>query len=101
MSNPLEAIASFSRGGSVVAGFQSGTGPANSADFSQTLTAMMREAAGTIAAGEKTAIMGIQGEASVQQVVQSIMEAERSLNTMIAIRDKVVSAYVEISRMQI
>ena len=51
--------------------------------------------------GEAAAIAGIQGKVSAQQVVQSIMTAEESLQAAIAIRDKVVSAYQEISRMAI
>ncbi|WP_297322967.1 flagellar hook-basal body complex protein FliE [uncultured Bartonella sp.] len=41
------------------------------------------------------------GDVSVRQVVNSVMDAERSLNTAIAIRDKIVQAYLEVSRMQI
>ena len=41
------------------------------------------------------------GDVSVREVVNSVMDAERSLNTAIAIRDKIVQAYLEISRMQI
>ena len=52
-------------------------------------------------AGEKAAISGIQGKASVQQVVDAVMSAERSLQTAIAIRDKITGAYQDISRMAI
>lgn len=41
------------------------------------------------------------GDVSVREVVNSVMDAERSLNTAIAIRDKLVQAYLEVSRMQI
>jgi flagellar hook-basal body complex protein FliE len=51
--------------------------------------------------GEKTAIDAIQGKASIQSAVMATMEAEQSLQAAIAIRDKVVSAFLEISRMQI
>jgi flagellar hook-basal body complex protein FliE len=37
----------------------------------------------------------------VQQVVEAVMAAEQALQSAIAVRDKVVSAYLEISRMQI
>ncbi|MGY2047705.1 flagellar hook-basal body complex protein FliE [Methylobacterium sp. JK268] len=52
-------------------------------------------------AGEAASISGLQGKASAQQVVEAVMSAEQSLQTAIAIRDKVVSAYLEISRMTI
>lgn len=50
---------------------------------------------------EKTAIAGLNGKAPVQQVVEQVMAAERTLQTAIAVRDKVVAAYQEISRMAI
>jgi len=34
-------------------------------------------------------------------VVERILEAERSLQTGLAVRDKLVSAYLEVTRMQI
>jgi flagellar hook-basal body complex protein FliE len=37
----------------------------------------------------------------VHKVVESIMSAQRSLQSALAIRDKVVTAYQEISRMNI
>ncbi|WP_265975274.1 flagellar hook-basal body complex protein FliE, partial [Brucella intermedia] len=50
---------------------------------------------------EATSIQGIKGDAPVRDVVSSVMEAEQSLQTAIAIRDKIVQAYLEISRMPI
>ena len=46
-------------------------------------------------------IAGIKGQAGTYEVVSSIMQAEQSLRMAVAIRDKIVSAYLEISRMQI
>ena len=62
---------------------------------------MAADAIGTLKAGEATAIAGMQGQAPLQQVVQAVMQAEQALRTAIAVRDKVVGAYQEISRMQI
>ncbi|HUI21420.1 MAG TPA: flagellar hook-basal body complex protein FliE [Methylocella sp.] len=59
------------------------------------------EAIDTLKAGESAAISGLQGQTSVQNVVESVMSAERSLQTVVAIRDKVVSAYQTISQMAI
>ena len=50
---------------------------------------------------ESVAIGGVVGAASTQEVVEAVMEAERTLQTAIAIRNKVVEAYLEMSRMQI
>ncbi len=69
-------------------------------DFSQVF-AQVGEAIDTLKAGKSTAISGLQGQTSVQHVVESVMSAERSPQTVIAIRDKIVSAYQSISQMAI
>jgi len=51
--------------------------------------------------GEAAAMSGLQGQTSTQNVVESVMKAEHSLQTAIAIRDKLVSAYQSISQMAI
>ncbi|OYX02747.1 MAG: flagellar hook-basal body protein FliE [Rhizobiales bacterium 32-66-8] len=71
------------------------------ADFSTVLARMSSDAVDSVKAGEAAAISGIQGKASVQNVVQAIMSAEQTVQTAIAVRDKVVAAYQEISRMAI
>lgn len=73
----------------------------NAPDFAQVLAEVSTSAIDTLKAGEAAAISGIQGKASAQQVVEAVMSAEQTLQSAIAIRDKVVSAYQEISRMQI
>ncbi len=74
---------------------------ASAADFSTMLARMSSDAVDSVRTGEATAISGIGGKASVQQVVEAIMNAEQTLQTAIAVRDKVVAAYQEISRMAI
>jgi flagellar hook-basal body complex protein FliE len=55
----------------------------------------------TMRTGEAAAISGVKGDASVQEVVNAVMSAEQQLRAAIAVRDRVVAAYQEISRMQI
>ena len=59
------------------------------------------ELAGIVRAGEQAAIAGVTGAMPLQQVVETVMHAERTLTTAMSIRDKVVSAYLELTRMQI
>ena len=47
------------------------------------------------------AIKGLQGQAPVQDVVQAVMKAQTSLQTALALRDKAVTAYQDITRMPI
>jgi len=72
-----------------------------SEDFGGMLARMVNDTVDTLKSAEAVSISGIKGKASVQQVVESVMAAEQSLQTAIAIRDKAVSAYLEISRMAI
>ena len=51
--------------------------------------------------GETAAVSGMQGQLPMQDVVMKVMEAERAFATAMAVRDKAVSAYLELSRMQI
>ncbi len=77
------------------------TPAAPGASFGQVLADVSAGVVGDLKAGEATAISGLQGKASVQQVVESVMGAEQSLNTAMAIRDKAVSAYQSLSQMAI
>ena len=70
-------------------------------DFGAMLTQLATNAANVVRQAEATSIAGIQGTATVQQVVEAVMSAEQTLQGAVAIRDKVVAAYLELSRMQI
>ena len=70
-------------------------------DFTQMLAQVAAEAAASLKAGEAAAISGIQGKASVQEVVNAVLTAERTLQTTFAVRDKILAAYQEVSRMAI
>lgn len=49
---------------------------------------------------ESMSFAGIKGTATTREVVDSVMEAQQTLQTAIALRDKVVSAFLEITKMQ-
>jgi flagellar hook-basal body complex protein FliE len=71
------------------------------ADFGAMLSQMSTHALGAVKNAEAMSIAGVRGQASVQQVVEAVMSAEQTLQSVVAVRDKVVGAYLEISRMQI
>lgn len=103
----ISAISSFRSLGGTAATTLTQTAPTAatpgvaSSDFSDVFAKVSTEAIDTLKTGESAAISGIQGRSSVQHVVQAIMSAEQTLQTTIAVRDKVVAAYQEISRMGI
>jgi flagellar hook-basal body complex protein FliE len=55
----------------------------------------------TLQSAEAISLKALVGEADTRQVADAVMSAEQSLQTAIAIRDKIVTAYLEVSRMQI
>lgn len=75
--------------------------PAGGQDFSQMLLSLASDAARSVQAGEQAATAQMRGQGSVQHAVEAIMRAEQNLQAAIAIRDKAVAAYQELSRMQI
>jgi flagellar hook-basal body complex protein FliE len=77
------------------------TSSVGSTDFASVMADVASNAVDAVRGGEATAISGIQGKASVQNVVEAILNAEQTLQTALAVRDKVVAAYQEISRMSI
>jgi flagellar hook-basal body complex protein FliE len=50
---------------------------------------------------EQVSVTAMQGKADVREVVDAVMSAEQSLQAAIAVRDKIVTAYLEVSRMAI
>ncbi|AHA27640.1 flagellar hook-basal body complex protein FliE [Candidatus Liberibacter americanus] len=69
--------------------------------FSSLLADMAKEAVGDIKRAESASFDALQGKTSIREAADSILQAERTLQTSIAIRDKIISAYLEISKMQI
>jgi flagellar hook-basal body complex protein FliE len=75
--------------------------PTEGPSFDQALAQAIGSAFDTLQTGEAVAIQGVEGAAAPMKVVESVMAAQRSLQTVLAIRDKAVSAYQEIARMAI
>jgi flagellar hook-basal body complex protein FliE len=74
---------------------------ASAPSFAQTLGQVVNDAIGSVQSGEAAAIQGLQGTLAPFKVVEAVMGAQRTLQSALAIRDKVVSAYQEISRMAV
>ncbi|NQW11424.1 MAG: flagellar hook-basal body complex protein FliE [Alphaproteobacteria bacterium] len=55
----------------------------------------------TMYTGEEQAMKGISGEADLNDVVAAVNDAEMTLQTITALRDRLVQAYQEIIRMPI
>jgi flagellar hook-basal body complex protein FliE len=84
---------------------QSGTGLDKTATAGGDFGGMVREAVGSMVesgkAAEKGAVAMAEGRADMVNVVTAMAETEVALETMVSIRDRVISAYEEIMRMPI
>jgi flagellar hook-basal body complex protein FliE len=72
-----------------------------STDFASAISKAAIETMNTIKAGESISMDGLAGRAGLQDVVEGVMAAERSFSTALAVRDKIVGAYLELSRMTV
>lgn len=69
--------------------------------FASVLGDMATDTVNSLKKSEGAAFAGIEGKASTREVVDAMLQADQSLKTAIAVRDKVVQAYLEITKMQI
>lgn len=111
MINPVNEISSLSRtrglgGVSSVMGSSSSAGQVTPGQqtgmsFAEVLGQMTTDTMTNLKQAETSSIEGIQGKANTREVVDSILQAEQSLQTAVAIRDKIVNAWLEVTKMQI
>lgn len=71
------------------------------ADFGAALAQVASDAAQSLKTAEAASIAGMEGRMSAQKVVEAVLAAEQNLQSAVAIRDKVVNAYLELTRMAI
>ena len=76
-------------------------GAASPSSFAETMKNLGENTMTNLKVAEGQSLAAIRGEVPTREVVDAIMAAEQSLQTAIAIRDKMVTAYLEIARMQI
>jgi flagellar hook-basal body complex protein FliE len=80
-----------------------GITPANlpGQNFGDFLSDAVKDSINTIRQGEQAATAQVQGKANLVDVVNSVNAAEITLDTVVAVRDKVVQAYQSIMNMPI
>jgi flagellar hook-basal body complex protein FliE len=74
---------------------------ADGADFGQMVTKAVQDVVGNSKAAETQMSKAMTGKADLVDVVTSISAAQTSLETMMAVRDQVISAYQSILNMPI
>ncbi|MCL4716207.1 MAG: flagellar hook-basal body complex protein FliE [Hyphomonadaceae bacterium] len=76
-------------------------GGADQVDFGGLVQEAIRQAGQSASVAEHQALAVAAGQADIVDVVTAIAAAETQLQTVIAVRDQVISAYQEILRMPI
>lgn len=76
-------------------------GASEQIDFGSLVQDAIRQAGQTASVAENQALAVAGGQADIVDVVTAIAAAETQLQTVIAVRDQVISAYQEILRMPI
>jgi flagellar hook-basal body complex protein FliE len=90
------SIKSAASGNAKIAAMDDGEG-----QFAGMVTDSLKQAVQSSRAAEQLSLKEISGEADLKDVVTAVANAEHTLETVVAVRDKVLSAYQEILRMPI
>lgn len=103
MAIPAAAAAAYRAAAQMGAGTAGTVAPANipGGNFSDFLSGAIKDSISTIRQGEQAATAQVAGKANLVDVVQSVNAAELTLDTVVAVRDKVVAAYQSIMNMPI
>ncbi|CAO3431121.1 flagellar hook-basal body complex protein FliE [Azospirillum doebereinerae] len=98
MINPVNAAAAYASTAARATGPKA-LGPTEGASFGDVLEQAARGAIGSLQKNETMSAQAAVGKADLNDVVQAVTNAEVTLQTVTAVRDKVLSAYQEILRM--
>lgn len=77
------------------------SGAAQGTGFGDFLSHAMKDAIGSMKAGEQAAAQQAAGQGDIVNVVNAVNQAEITLDTVVAVRDKVIQAYQSIMQMPI
>lgn len=74
---------------------------ASGPDFASMIGGAAQSAINTLHQAEQVTTSGIAGKSDTQEVVQALSNAELTMQAVVAVRDKVLSAYNDIMHMSI
>ncbi len=77
------------------------TGSPSPTGFADVLSNAVQQASERLHAAEDVSVRALTGEATARETVDAVLSAERALQVAVAVRDKAVTAWLEISRMAI
>ncbi|MCB1556314.1 MAG: flagellar hook-basal body complex protein FliE [Alphaproteobacteria bacterium] len=69
--------------------------------FGDMVKKVAKDSIAVMRGGEKTSAQAVLGKADLTDVVEAVTQAELTLQTVMAVRDRLLNAYQEIMRMPI
>jgi flagellar hook-basal body complex protein FliE len=84
-------------------GLSGGTAPVGTGtgSFAEAVGQAAARTVNTLRNAEQVSVDALKGNADTREVADAVMSAQQALQTAVAIRDKIVSAYLDVSRMSI
>ena len=94
------AAAAYATAGRIAAA-GGGSAAATGTGFTDLLQQAASDAMGALKTGEAQSLQAVTGKADLTAVTQAVNNAEIALQAVLAVRDKVISAYQDISKLAI
>lgn len=99
IANPAAAAGAYSSTAKIGLGADS-TKAAEKGGFGAVMRQLAVDSINVLRNSETMSAKAVTGEATLPEVVRAVNAADLTINTIVAIRDRMVNAYTEIMRMQ-
>lgn len=101
IANPAAAAGAYANMAKIGVNAPTDAKAAGQPSFGDVLKTSILDSIQTLKGGEQMSAKAVTGEASLPEVVQAVNAAEMTLSTVVAVRDRLITAYQEIMRMPI
>jgi len=99
--NFIDAAHAYANAGKMAGTQASGAEAAGGGSFGDLLKKAATGVVDTVSKGEQASLQAAVGKADLAQVTEAVSNAEVAVQTVVALRDRVVQAYQDIMRMPI
>ena len=96
-----QAAAAYAQAGRIAGLGGAGASDPAGGSFGEMVREAAQDSMASLQKGEQASLQAVTGKADLSEVVTAVSNAEATLQTVAALRDRVVAAYQEIMRMPI
>jgi len=103
MADPIAnaAAAAYANAGKIASAGLGARDGAQDGGFGDLVRKAAEGAVDALKQGEQASLQGVMGKADIAQVAAAVANADATLQTIVAVRDRVISAYQDIIKMAI